>query len=619
MRNLYKFLLLFLLTGCFFHSKKIENKTPERITFIFDFEYVNCANPDAHTVYSKKKSDLIKFLKKEKIINGKIIHIGDGENDLEVWKSGKVDLFIGFGVNKVISKVAKESPIFVKTIEEFDNLLEKILTLEKVKNLLEQNHPGFYDSLNPEFSKIAEQCYKNSIKEKYNLQSYIKCFNDNHLYLRNPHKNNEDTDWIKSLEWKYNISEKTVYLKIPTFTTSKITESKIENYRKILDKNPQKDIIFDIRGNGGGNNMYFQILLKKLFGKKYYNSIMNEYYAKTYIEVRSSQGNVEYWNDFYRKNKIKSGYCLKKINQCLKNGIDMCKISTKIEKSAEKTKSKFKNKIFVIIDGNNFSASLDFIDELKLLAPNQTILVGKKTGQDSLYMNVREVEICNGKILGIPTQVWRNRLRGDGGYTPDIEKEMKENLTTEEIEELTKYKLVVYPGRFQPFHQGHYDMIKEARKHGKHILIAISQAKNMQKDDRNVFTGNDREKMIEKTLQKDGFENYSIIQLDYVKSKALQDWDRSLINAAKSEYKKIFKKEPSKKDIAFIYYDRDRANYDKRFGDDFEIIEVKSSFDDDISATKIREEFFKECKINEKLPIGTKEFFQRNYSKHCNK
>lgn len=155
-------------------------------------------------------------------------------------------------------------------------------------------------------------------------------------------------------------------------------------------------------------------------------------------------------------------------------------------------------------------------------------------------------------------------------------------------------------------------MIKEAQKHGKHILIAISQAKGMIKDERNFFSGDDREKMIRDTLEEDGFKNYSIIQLDYVgKDKTLKDWDDSLIQAAKYKYKKIFEKEPNKEDIGFIYYDRDKANYYKRFSNDFEIVEIQSSFNDDISATKIRREFFKKGKIDVKLPTGTQDFLKR--------
>lgn len=73
------------------------------------------------------KSDAIKFLKNQNTIKGSVIHIGDGENDLEVWKSNEADIFIGFGVNKIKAKVAKEAPVFVKNIDEFDMIIKKII------------------------------------------------------------------------------------------------------------------------------------------------------------------------------------------------------------------------------------------------------------------------------------------------------------------------------------------------------------------------------------------------------------------------------------------------------------------------------------------------------------
>jgi phosphoserine phosphatase len=69
------------------------------------------------------KSDVIKYLKQQNMIHGKVIHIGDGENDLEVSKAGEADVFIGFGVNKIVPKVQKEAPIFVNNIEEFKSVI----------------------------------------------------------------------------------------------------------------------------------------------------------------------------------------------------------------------------------------------------------------------------------------------------------------------------------------------------------------------------------------------------------------------------------------------------------------------------------------------------------------
>ncbi len=58
--------------------------------------------------------------------------------------------------------------------------------------------------------------------------------------------------------------------------------------------------------------------------------------------------------------------------------------------------------------------------------------------------------------------------------------------------------LVIYPGRFQPFYQGHYAMIKEGSKCGKHLLIAISRANGLVRDNRNPFSGDDRYEMIDR-------------------------------------------------------------------------------------------------------------------------
>ncbi len=96
--------------------------------FTFDkFQYVNCENPDTHTVYSKKKSDLIKVLKEGGKIKGKVIHIGDGENDLEVWQAKQADAFVGFGVNRYSKKVEAGSEIYVKTMDEFKIAIDNIL------------------------------------------------------------------------------------------------------------------------------------------------------------------------------------------------------------------------------------------------------------------------------------------------------------------------------------------------------------------------------------------------------------------------------------------------------------------------------------------------------------
>lgn len=87
-------------------------------------------------------------------------------------------------------------------------------------------------------------------------------------------------------------------------------------------------------------------------------------------------------------------------------------------------------KVIIIIESVNVSAALDFIDELKMMTKNVT-LIGQKTKADRLYMEVRSITLPNevGK-LNFPIKVYRNRMRGDNEpYSPNIEFKDVDNTT----------------------------------------------------------------------------------------------------------------------------------------------------------------------------------------------
>jgi len=68
----------------------------------------------------------------------------------------------------------------------------------------------------------------------------------------------------------------------------------------------------------------------------------------------------------------------------------------------------------------------------------------------------------------------------------------------------------LYIGRFQPFHNGHLKIIKQASKIYKEIIIGIgsSQYNNTLE---NPFTADERKKMIEKSLKAIGIKNFRIV------------------------------------------------------------------------------------------------------------
>jgi HAD superfamily phosphoserine phosphatase-like hydrolase len=80
--------------------------------------FYNC-NTKKQITNNFTKSDVIKYLKKEKLVNDYIIHIGDGINDLEVWQSKEVNMFVGFGIYKVDNTVKINAPVFIENFNDF--------------------------------------------------------------------------------------------------------------------------------------------------------------------------------------------------------------------------------------------------------------------------------------------------------------------------------------------------------------------------------------------------------------------------------------------------------------------------------------------------------------------
>jgi cytidyltransferase-like protein len=96
-----------------------------------------------------------------------------------------------------------------------------------------------------------------------------------------------------------------------------------------------------------------------------------------------------------------------------------------------------------------------------------------------------------------------------------------------------QYDMVLYAGRFQPFHHGHYRVVNEAKRHGKHILIVISQAKNGKIDSRNPFTGDQRYNAINDTLINDKVKNIAYV------ATCGHLWNQGVMNADEGKKRNI--------------------------------------------------------------------------------
>ncbi len=80
----------------------------------------------------------------------------------------------------------------------------------------------------------------------------------------------------------------------------------------------------------------------------------------------------------------------------------------------------------------------------------------------------------------------------------------------------------LYIGRFQPFHNGHLDAVKQALKKTKHLIIGIGSAEDCFMA-QNPFTTGERYQMIDETLKAEGVsrDTYSIIPIRNIDNYAL--------------------------------------------------------------------------------------------------
>jgi nicotinamide-nucleotide adenylyltransferase len=73
----------------------------------------------------------------------------------------------------------------------------------------------------------------------------------------------------------------------------------------------------------------------------------------------------------------------------------------------------------------------------------------------------------------------------------------------EEIKE--RYNRILFPGRFQPLHYGHIEVIKWMLNFGDEIIIAIGSTQKSHMVD-NPFTAGERMVMIREALKEEGFD-----------------------------------------------------------------------------------------------------------------
>ncbi len=298
-----------------------------------------------------------------------------------------------------------------------------------------ENHPGIHNDRDPSFKQhmdaqysIAhEQLSKNYYLDLHQeiIKDFCKSFNDSHLWVNYPEKTPVSkipkTHRCFSIE---NIEPKIAWITLPTFdfdtTHEKEFASVLSNMAPLRTNHT---IVFDIRGNQGGNSHFATQIIESLFGEDYTQQQQTLATKDQSVDWAISPDNVSHVKSLSQRLKLK---WIEQVSKCMEECLTSHqkyyhKTNSPIEPSSTFTHN-VSSKIIVIIDGCNVSAALDFIDTLKMMNYPIT-LIGQTTKADRLYMEVRTINLPS-KLgtFSFPIKVYRNRPRKDNEpHKPDIE------------------------------------------------------------------------------------------------------------------------------------------------------------------------------------------------------
>jgi peptidase S41-like protein len=228
-----------------------------------------------------------------------------------------------------------------------------------------------------------------------------------------------------------------LWVSVPSFNDNDATT--LERLKTLAGLAPQwrnaPFVVFDVRGNGGGNSYWGNQIVSGLYGTDFYNALVGAMFDKQYVEWRVSKDNIAHVEQIAANQRKRAGddagkpwdatAAAMKVAQA--NGESLFRPLTRPSATLSPLAGRgqgegplFKGRVFLLTDGRCGSACLDFADLVRAL-PNAKH-VGLTTFADSVYMESRSVTLPSGIArLGFPVKVYRNRPRGHNEpYVPAV-------------------------------------------------------------------------------------------------------------------------------------------------------------------------------------------------------
>ena len=162
------------------------------------------------------------------------------------------------------------------------------------------------------------------------------------------------------------------------------------------------------------------------------------------------------------------------------------------------------------------------------------------------------------------------------------------------------FDYLVFIGRFQPFHLAHMQTIKIALQQSQQVLLALGSAQN-ERNIKNPFSANEREQMILSNFSAADQQRIKFVYVvDVYDDKKWQKLVTSLVEGAVNLEDKV----------GLIGHFKDEFSYYLQLFPEWEMVEL-DSLKDAISATPLREAYYRGEIVESAFPLGTSEFLHK--------
>ena len=162
------------------------------------------------------------------------------------------------------------------------------------------------------------------------------------------------------------------------------------------------------------------------------------------------------------------------------------------------------------------------------------------------------------------------------------------------------FDYLVFIGRFQPFHLAHLQTIQIALERSHYVILALGSAQN-ERNLKNPFLAKEREQMILSNFSPEMQERIKFVYvIDVYNDEKWQKLVKSLVGELVQ----------SQDRVGLIGHFKDDSSYYLKFFPEWEMVEL-DSLQGSMSATPMREAYYRGEIIEAAFPLGTRDFLQK--------